>query len=418
MYSSTGDLRAGLHRVLAALAIAEGWNEEQPWWAALSQGHKARTGGLGLEDLESALRTRSALLEALFVQLGLEPPARDSLAASFRRAIISGKAHVDHGGRDVYGASNKALWDLLVQPLATALEERWGVAALARGVGNADEREDLFALRHLLGHCLSFRTGPSDSGHDGCVVWLQECLERLGFTVVIHRSADGDPPVVEATRASLGKAGHVVMYGHYDTVGPFDGWRSPPHELTESEGRWFGRGISDNKGPLCARLWALASIGDAPALTWLIQGQEETGSHLARTVFERRMPREGVDLYLDETGYHDHEGGTLRLLARELGCALSSEFKIWLQGLRLLAARRGYATRLEERGLNKSLVDGGCPFDALIPSGARCLALGVNDSASGIHAANESLPLDYFALHREQLKLLFHCVGVSEGQSR
>jgi hypothetical protein len=89
-------------------------------------------------------------------------------------------------------------------------------------------------------------------------------------------------------------------------------------------------------------------------------------------------------LWLDETGYHDHEDGTLRLLGRTIGeddASLPPDAALddLLRALRGLASRWGVAARHERRGLNKNVVEGGCPFNHALP-GARYLAVGVNDS--------------------------------------
>ncbi|MCA9695208.1 MAG: M20/M25/M40 family metallo-hydrolase, partial [Myxococcales bacterium] len=254
--------------------------------------------------------------------------------------------------------------------------------------------------------------------------WLAARLEGLGFEVDFHRRS-GSPPVLEARREARGLGGHLVLYGHYDTV-PTERtrWSSDPDQLCERDGRLYARGIADNKGPLATRLWALAGLERSPAITWLIQGEEETGSAWSREVLGRLMPELQADLWLDETGYHDHADGTLRLLTRTIGDETDSSHPPdgvldgILDGLRVLAAGAGLATRTEVRGLNKSVVAGGCPFNHTLPVGARYLALGVNDSRAGIHGGDESLPAWTFELHRDELALLFHAVGkLAEAQS-
>lgn len=81
-----------------------------------------------------------------------------------------------------------------------------------------------------------------------------------------------------------------------------------------------------------------------------------------------------------------------------------------MDAIRVLTARRGLASRHEPRGLNKTVVPGGCPFDDALPDGARVFALGVNDTGSAIHGPGESLPTWTLPLHRDHLATLFHCV--------
>lgn len=271
--------------------------------------------------------------------------------------------------------------------------------------------------RETLTSLLAFDTRPQGTDHLACVRWLCERLEALGFVCRVHRPIDAAPPVIEAHRPARDMRGHVVLYGHYDvaSVRPgAPGWSTPPELLTEQDGRWFALGVADNKGPLAARLVALAGIERTPALTWFIQGEEETGSVAASQVLGERLPGLAAELWLEETGYHDHEDGTLRLIARRIGPAPresappDAALERLLEELRLLAGRWGIGTRLEVRGLNKGAVEGGCPFNRNLPLGARYIALGVNDSGSRIHGANESVPLWTFPLHAEELQVLFH----------
>jgi hypothetical protein len=420
MYSSSRDLRRGLSWVLSLLVLDPNANERQPWWTRLPEPHQeaARDGRLGLEPL-TKIMTEPEVFSALNRvrdRLALPPLDLLELRGLARRAIISGRAHADHLGRDVYGESNKALWDAAVAPTGRAVEARWGALAASAVVADGRGRAAPAAAVASIERLVEFSTGPADQGHEDCVAYLCEQLSALEFEIVIHRR-DGAPPVIEAHRAARGLAGHVVVYGHYDTVAVDAGpWSSDPDQLCERDGRWYARGIADNKGPLATRLWTLENLDRTPALTWLIQGEEETGSTWSREVLGRVVPSLVADLWLEETGYHDHEDGTLRLLARMIGEAPDSSnspdetLDRMLDGLRILAASAGLATRAEVRGLNKSVAEGGCPFNHALPAGARYLAVGVNDSRAGIHAGDESLPGWTLALHRDELALLFEVV--------
>jgi len=279
-----------------------------------------------------------------------------------------------------------------------------------------DTVKPLPGTRELLEVLLAFDTSPMGVDHQACVGWLCERLGALGFMCRRHVPFEGAPEVIEAHRPARGLAGHVVLYGHYD-VASFH-----PRALTEKEGRWFAPGVGDNKGPLVARLVALAALARTPALTWFLQGEEETGSRAAFQVLSERLRQLEATLWLDETGYHDHEDGTLRLIARTLGpgredAPPDAAMGALLEALRVLAGRWGIGARLEVRGLNKAAVQGGCPFNWSLPVGARYLALGINDSRTRIHGARESVPLWTFPLHAEQLQTVFQWVDqVASGQ--
>jgi cysteinylglycine-S-conjugate dipeptidase len=108
-----------------------------------------------------------------------------------------------------------------------------------------------------------------------------------------HETSDGSLAVVGRTAGPDG-APRVLLYSHYDVVpvGDPDGWQTPPWELTERDGRWYGRGSADCKGNLVASLLALRALrevlGEWPVEVAVVcEGSEEQSSGgmeaLART---------------------------------------------------------------------------------------------------------------------------------------
>ncbi len=423
MYTSSRNLRDGLHRALAILidlthpasvgGTAPGWWEHLELDATAAE--RARLGQLDLEELASLLQRPDvrAMHRNLCERWGLTMPDESALSAALRRAVISGRAMRLHRGRDVYGASNFAVWNLVCAPLGAAISERYHPdigepVCHQRGLPESAQRR-LEAL-------MAFDTSPRGGDHNACVAWITDVLVELGFEVQALREGSR-PPLLVARRPARSLAGRIALYGHYDTTpsGAAHLWTHPPKQLTEANGRLWGRGVADNKGALACRLDALCDLEQSPELIWFIQGEEETGSQTAFTHLPPLMRDLEADLWLEETGYHDHQDGTLRLLARTRGAdgadaPPDSQLTALLDGQRLLASRWGIRTRTEYRGLNKDVIDGGCPFDSNLPPGARYLALGVNDSLANIHALNESVPTWTFRLHQAQLRLLFRGV--------
>ena len=99
----------------------------------------------------------------------------------------------------------------------------------------------------------------------------------------LEQTPDGHPAVFGEIPPPSG-APTVLLYCHYDVQPPLDptgtAWKSPPFELTERDGRWYGRGSSDCKGNIVAHLTALRALGaDLPVGIKLIaEGSEEQGT--------------------------------------------------------------------------------------------------------------------------------------------
>src|SRR5712691_5483408 len=126
-------------------------------------------------------------------------------------------------------------------------------------------------------------------------------------------TVEGGPPTI------VGETGRgertLLIYNHYDVQppDPLEEWSTPPFEPTERDGFLFGRGVSDNKGNLMARLQAIeayrATIGELPLrIRVLYEGEEESGSaHLAAFV-ARYGARLQADGCIWEAGYKDAAG--------------------------------------------------------------------------------------------------------------
>lgn len=77
----------------------------------------------------------------------------------------------------------------------------------------------------------------------------------------------------------------LLFYGHYDVVSADYNrprWKTDPYQLVSLDGFLYGRGVSDNKGPILAALYAAADLVRSKELAcdivFLIEGEEESGS--------------------------------------------------------------------------------------------------------------------------------------------
>ncbi|MEW2251796.1 dipeptidase [Streptomyces sp. NPDC006975] len=122
------------------------------------------------------------------------------------------------------------------------------------------------------------------SESEGAARWVADALTAEGFTdVALLDTPDGTQSVYGHLRGPEG-ARTVLLYAHYDVQPPLDeaGWVTPPFELTERDGRWYGRGAADCKGGVIMHLLALRALkanGGVPVNVKIIaEGSEEQGT--------------------------------------------------------------------------------------------------------------------------------------------
>uniref|UniRef100_A0A3Q3CWU3 Cytosolic non-specific dipeptidase n=1 Tax=Haplochromis burtoni TaxID=8153 RepID=A0A3Q3CWU3_HAPBU len=130
-------------------------------------------------------------------------------------------------------------------------------------------------------------------------------IERLGGTVELvdvgkQKLPSGEeiplPPIILGQLGSDPAKKTVCIYGHLDVqpANISDGWDTEPFTLVEKDGKLYGRGSTDDKGPVLA--WfncieAYQKIGkDLPInIKFCFEGMEESGSEgLDDLVFSRK----------------------------------------------------------------------------------------------------------------------------------
>ena len=112
---------------------------------------------------------------------------------------------------------------------------------------------------------------------------VQSLLADLGAEARHYDTRGGFPVVYAELPGSSAKT--LSFYNHYDVqpVEPLDLWDSDPWAADIRDGRIWGRGVSDNKGNIAARLAAVDAYqhvrGQLPLnVKFIIEGEEEIGS--------------------------------------------------------------------------------------------------------------------------------------------
>lgn len=149
----------------------------------------------------------------------------------------------------------------------------------------AARREDV--LRRL-GDFVAIPSVSTDPAYaDGIAqgaAYLAGLLSWAGLEHAAVRPTQGHP-VVTADWLHAPGAPTLLIYGHYDVQppDPLEAWASPAFTATIRDGRMYGRGVSDDKGPLMVAITAIAALlateGRLPVnLKFLVEGEEEMGS--------------------------------------------------------------------------------------------------------------------------------------------
>ncbi|XP_057333237.1 cytosolic non-specific dipeptidase [Microplitis mediator] len=124
--------------------------------------------------------------------------------------------------------------------------------------------------------------------------WMEKKMKALGASTELadigkEKLADGReiplPPILVGSLGNDRGKKTVLIYGHLDVQPALieDGWDTEPFTLVEKDDKLFGRGSTDDKGPVLCWLHALQgfkAIGeDIPVnIKFVFEGMEENGS--------------------------------------------------------------------------------------------------------------------------------------------
>ena len=135
-------------------------------------------------------------------------------------------------------------------------------------------------------------------------------LEALGFRCRVLTQARARGPFLLAERVEAADLPTVLCYGHGDVIRGLEaGWAKglSPFALVEKDGRYYGRGVADNKGQHSIGIGAMAAVlAERGRLgfnaKWLIEMGEETGSPGLREVCAEHRDGFAADVLIASDG--------------------------------------------------------------------------------------------------------------------
>lgn len=238
---------------------------------------------------------------------------------------------------------------------------------------------------------------------------VSNLLKSIGFSISIEGDSPYKQPVVIAKYTNKESTKKVTLYSHYDVekIHREAKWNTDPFDLIEDEGRFYARGIADNKGILLSRIFSLIelkkSMEELPNILWIIQGEEEVAGKTPFEVIPKYVQEFNSKIYVEETGvykdgvpviFHLPETNKRPQFIEDMNSAIYD-------------GKAVYANR----HLNKFTT---CPFLTNIPKDACYVGFGPNDSSSNIHRANESLSVENLLNHNDVFKKFIKWVSKTE----
>ncbi len=152
-----------------------------------------------------------------------------------------------------------------------------------------------------------------DRAEDLMLYLTQEMIpefKAMGFATEILPNPRGKGPFLLAERHEDPADLTVLGYGHGDVIRGMDAeWTHglSPWKLVSKDGRWYGRGIVDNKGQHAINLAGLKAVLDTRGklgfnAKYLIEMGEETGSPGLRELCQQHRERLRADLLVASDG--------------------------------------------------------------------------------------------------------------------
>lgn len=195
----------------------------------------------------------------------------------------------------------------------------WNFNDDARPRATTVSGEEQDVLIKSLQEFVAYKTISSKPDHaEDCrkgATFLRKLFKKYGAQTEMLNTDNHHNPVVYAKfkgkEELAGKRKKILFYGHYDVVAADDKngkWITNPFEMKGINGYLYGRGVSDNKGPIMAALYAVVDCQNEGQLDadviFLIEGEEESGSRGFKEAIRRNKELIGdVDYILLANSY-------------------------------------------------------------------------------------------------------------------
>ncbi|WP_080834304.1 M20 family metallopeptidase [Cohnella massiliensis] len=119
----------------------------------------------------------------------------------------------------------------------------------------------------LLGDLIRFKSVNPTGSEGETAAYIAKAMKAAGCEVELQEVEPGRPNVLARLKGT-GGGRTVILNTHMDVVPAGEGWSSDPFEMIVKDGRAYGRGVMDAKGPLAAMMAAIEAIaasGEKPA---------------------------------------------------------------------------------------------------------------------------------------------------------
>lgn len=233
-----------------------------------------------------------------------------------------------------------------------------------------------------------------------CCQWTHDKLKELGAAVELveigmQKLPDGSeiplPPLVFGNLGADPAKKTVLIYGHLDVqpAALSDGWDTEPFILTEKNGNLYGRGSTDDKGPVLDWINAIEAykeLGqDIPInIKFCFEGMEESGSENLDVELEKRKDTflKDVDFVCISDNYW---------LGKTKPCLTYGLRGICYFYLEVESSTKDLHSGVFGGSIHESMVDCVSLLSELVDSKGKILVPGIYDSVSPLTEAEKKL---------------------------